>query len=87
MDLREVIVVSELMKEISSGILKVDEWYDGESGNDDRPSPLTVRVIPLLLDTIYRMSWKSSSGKRISLMVTRVLLYKTTWLTLYSVVV
>ena len=80
-------VVSELMKEISSGILEVEEWYNGESGNDDRPSPLTVRVIPLLFDTVYRMSWKLSSEKRIFLMVTHVLLYRTTWLTLYSVVI
>ena len=77
-DLCEVRVVSELMKEISSGMLEVEEWYDGESGNDDRPSPLTVRVTPLLFDTVYRMSWKLSSGKRISLTVTLVLLYMST---------
>ena len=72
---------------MSSGILEVEVWYDGESGNDDRLSPWTVRVIPLMFDTVYRKSWKLSSGKRISLMVTLVLLYRTTWLILNSVVV
>ena len=85
--MREVRVVSYLMKDMSSGILKVEEWYVGESGNDDRSSPFTVRLIPLMFDTVYRMSWKLSSGKKISLLVTLVLLYRTTWLTLFSVVI
>ena len=36
------------MKEISSGILELEVQYDGEYSNDDIPSPLTGRMIPLV---------------------------------------